>query len=139
MEIEGLERNTDILDLTELPAEAESIEILSTSSSTQNNLLITTRTITLSEYLNSATNNLYSEYEENFKRGAYIALMIICVMIVVAYAYSKPGTRVQIKWKRSMRKMKRLSKTFFPSLKRSTSGLYPFLQDMATKGFSQSI
>lgn len=105
MEIEDADRNIDFLDLTEQPAEAESIEILPTSSSTQNNLLIATRTITLSDYLNSVTNNVYAEYEENLKKGAYIALMILCLMIAVAYAYSKPGTRVQIKWKRSMRKM----------------------------------
>ncbi|XP_066150504.1 uncharacterized protein [Euwallacea fornicatus] len=73
--------------------------------------------------------NLSIGFELYCKKTGYVMLVVLSMLIGIAYVYSHPETGVRLTWKRSMKKMKRLSKTILPSLRISNrGGLYPYIE-----------
>ncbi|XP_050312893.1 uncharacterized protein LOC126747956 [Anthonomus grandis grandis] len=92
---------------------------------------LSTRAANIRQYVSAIASNISSEYYEDIvKRVAYMCFITLFILIAIGYAYSQPGTGVRLKWRRSVRKMKRFSKGVFPVFQESTAGFYPILKDI---------
>lgn len=108
MEIEEL-YTTDNTLLDEEIISEENLEVSpepeSVSSVNNENLTPAPSNTIITQYFNLASYDAYREYEHIWKKIGYIALITLCVFVAIGYVYSKPGTGMRLKWRRSVRKL----------------------------------
>lgn len=112
MEIEELYTTDNSLLEEEIISE-ENLEVFPepepVSSVNDENLTPAPSNTIITQYFNLASYDAYQEYEHILKQIGYIALITLCVLAAIGYMYSKPGTGMRLKWRRSVRKLVRIN------------------------------
>ncbi|KAL1506480.1 hypothetical protein ABEB36_005840 [Hypothenemus hampei] len=111
-----------------IPANTEIPELtITASNNSETNFIVHQNSSVLSQFLHSAANRLNEDF---INKIHYACLLLLCVLTVLIYIYIQPSMGTRIKWRRSIRKIKRFSKPLLPKFQVSKSGLYPFAKEM---------